>query len=81
MKGILKGIITILIILGLVKTVQDHDLMNEANQYYNEAKSGELIQSITHPNFNNFKDLDLSHFKPSDLAIMNKRTMYSFYLE
>ena len=40
--------------------------MNEANQYYNEAKSGELIQSITHPNFNNFKDLDLSHFKPSD---------------
>ncbi len=66
MKGILKGIITILIILGLVKTVQDHDLMNEANQYYNEAKSGELIQSITHPNFNNFKDLDLSHFKPYD---------------
>ena len=43
MKGILKGIITILIILGLVKTVQDHDLMNEANQYYNEAKSGELL--------------------------------------
>ncbi len=66
MKGILKGIITILIILGLVKTVQDHDLMNEANQYYNEAKSGELIQSITHPNFKNFKDLDLSHFKSSD---------------
>ena len=66
MKGILKGIITILIILGLVKTVQDHDLMNAANQYYNEAKSGELIQAITHPNFNNFKDLDLSHFKPSD---------------
>ncbi|OFQ09850.1 hypothetical protein HMPREF2953_09335 [Staphylococcus sp. HMSC072E01] len=66
MKGILKGIITILIILGLVKTVQDHDLMNEANQYYNEAKSGELIRSITHPNFNNFKDLDLSYFKPSD---------------
>lgn len=66
MKGILKGIITILIILGIVKTVQDHDLMNEANQYYNEAKSGELIQSITHLNFNNFKDLDLCHFKPSD---------------
>ncbi|OJH02136.1 hypothetical protein BL313_01940 [Staphylococcus hominis] len=66
MKGILKGIITILIILGIVKTVQDHDLMNEANQYYNEAKSGELVRSITHSNFNNFKDLDLSHFKPSD---------------
>ncbi|MGW9856369.1 uncharacterized protein YxeA [Staphylococcus hominis] len=66
MKGILKGIITILIILGLVKTVQDHDLINETNQYYNEAKNGELIQSITHPKFNNFKDLDLSHFKPSD---------------
>ena len=66
MKGILKGIITILIILGLVKTVQDHDLMNEANQYYNETKNGELIRSITYPNFNNFKDLDLSHFKPSN---------------
>ena len=33
MRGLLKGII-LLIILGVVKTFQDHDVMNEANYYY-----------------------------------------------
>ncbi|UDI77438.1 hypothetical protein HYI43_02320 [Staphylococcus taiwanensis] len=66
MRGIIKGIITLLIILGIVKTVQDHDIINEANNYYNQAKSGELVQTISNHEFNNFKDLNLEHFKPSD---------------
>ena len=40
MRGLLKGIIALLIILGVVKTFQDHDVMNEANYYYNQAKNG-----------------------------------------
>ena len=29
------------------KTFQDHDVMNEANYYYNQAKNGELVQNIS----------------------------------
>ncbi|WP_394868301.1 hypothetical protein [Staphylococcus borealis] len=66
MRGIFKGIIALLIILGIVKTFQDHDVMNEANYYYNQAKNGELVQNISNLDFNNYKDLNLDHFKPSD---------------
>lgn len=65
MRGLLKGIIALLIILGVVKTFQDHDVMNEAN-YYNQAKNGELVQNISNFDFNNYKDLNLENFKPSD---------------
>ena len=66
MRGLLKGIIALLIILGVVKTFQDHDVMNEANYYYNQAKNGELVQNISNFDFNNYKDLNLEKFKPSD---------------
>lgn len=66
MRGLLKGIIALLIILGVVKTFQDHDVMNEANYYYNQAKNGELFQNISNFDFNNYKDLNLENFKPSD---------------
>ena len=66
MRGLLKGIIALLIILGVVKTFQDHDVMNEANYYYNQAKNGELVQNISNFDFNNYKDLNLENFKPSD---------------
>lgn len=66
MRGLLKGIIALLIILGVVKTFQDHDVMNEANYYYNQAKNGELVQNISNFDFNNYKDLYLENFKPSD---------------
>lgn len=66
MRGLLKGIIALLIILGVVKTFQDHDVMNEANHYYNQAKNGELVQNISNFDFNNYKDLNLENFKPSD---------------
>ena len=66
MRGLLKGIIALLIILGVIKTFQDHDVMNAANYYYNQAKNGELVQNISNFDFNNYKDLNLENFKPSD---------------
>ncbi|PDR70066.1 hypothetical protein A0V93_16120, partial [Listeria monocytogenes] len=38
MKTLLKGVISVLIILGIVKTFQDHDILNEASYYYEQAK-------------------------------------------
>lgn len=66
MRVLLKGVITLLVILDLVKTFQDHDIVNDVNKYYDEAKNGELVQTISNYNFNNFKDLNLEDFKPSD---------------
>ncbi|MDK6297779.1 hypothetical protein ACN9U4_08995 [Staphylococcus caprae] len=66
MKSLLKGVISVLIILGIIKTFQDHDILNEAGHYYEQAKSGEIVQDFSNFNFNNFKDLDLENLKPSD---------------
>lgn len=66
MKTLLKGVISVLIILGIVKTFQDHDILNEASYYYEQAKSGELFQDISNLDFNNFKNLDLENLNPSD---------------
>ncbi|TRL69197.1 hypothetical protein FNL07_04500 [Staphylococcus haemolyticus] len=76
MRGLLKGIIALLIILGVVKTFQDHDVMNEANYYYNQAKNGELVQNISNFDFNNYKDLNLENFKPSDFFLSK---LYNYY--
>ncbi|RIM40799.1 hypothetical protein [Staphylococcus capitis] len=65
-KTLLKGVISVLIILGIVKTFQDHDILNEASYYYEQAKSGELVQDISNLDFNNFKNLDLENLNPSD---------------
>lgn len=66
MKTLLKGVISVLIILGIVKTFQDHDILNEVSYYYEQAKSGELVQDISNLDFNNFKNLDLENLNPSD---------------
>ncbi|BGE81493.1 exported protein [Staphylococcus petrasii] len=66
MKGIFKGIITLLIILGIVKTFQDHDIINEANHYYDEVRNGQFVQTISSYDFNNLKNLHFDHFNPSD---------------
>ena len=66
MKTLLKGVISVLIILGIVKTFQDHDILNEASYYYEQAKNGELVQDISNLDFNNFKNLDLENLNPSD---------------
>ena len=55
MKTLLKGVISVLIILGIVKTFQDHDILNEASYYYEQAKSGELVQDISNLDFNILK--------------------------
>lgn len=64
MKLLFRGIILGLILLGAVKTFHDYDLVNEVSHYYDQAKNGQLIENIS--NVNNFKNLDLSNFKPSD---------------
>ena len=66
MKTLLKGVISVLIILGIVKTFQDHDILNEASYYYEQAKSGELVQDLSYLDVDMFKNLDIEYLKPSD---------------
>ncbi|WP_432715915.1 hypothetical protein [Staphylococcus saccharolyticus] len=66
MKKILKDVIVTLIILGLIKTFQGHDILNEESYYYNHAKTGQLVQDITNFDFNNLKNIDLEKLNPSD---------------
>ena len=66
MKTIIKGAIAVLLILGVVKTFQDHDVQAEVVSYYNQAKNGELLQSIESVNFDSLKHLQLDDLIPSD---------------
>ncbi|MEB7776740.1 hypothetical protein NGC64_01950 [Staphylococcus equorum] len=66
MKTIIKGAIAVLLILGVVKTFQDHDVQAEAVNYYNQAKNGELLQSIESVNFDSLKRLQFDDLIPSD---------------
>ena len=38
MKFLIKGAIAVVIILGVVKTFEDHDVTAEATNYYNQVK-------------------------------------------
>jgi len=66
MKTIIKGAIAVLLILGVVKTFQDYDVQAEAVNYYNQAKNGELLQSIESVNFDSLKHLQFDDLIPSD---------------
>ena len=55
MKTLIKGAIAILLILGVVKTFQDHDLTNEATNYYQQFRDGEVLQNIENINFDSLK--------------------------
>ena len=55
MKTIIKGAIAILIILGAVKTFQEHDVAAETKHYYQQFKDGEILQIS--------KMLTLTHLK------------------
>ena len=43
MKTLLKGVISVLIILGIIKTFQDHDILNEAGTT-NKLKVAKLFK-------------------------------------
>ena len=66
MKFLIKGAIAVVIILGVVKTFEDHDVTAEATNYYNQVKNGEILQSIENLNFDSIKNLDFEKLIPSD---------------
>ncbi|MGW7976339.1 hypothetical protein BU116_09665 [Staphylococcus xylosus] len=66
MKFLFKGAIAIVLILGIVKTFEEHDIVSEATNYYNQFKSGEIVQTIENINFDGLKNLDFNNLKPSD---------------
>lgn len=66
MKRILKSAIVVLILLGVVKTFQTHDVINEADRYYQQAKDGRILENISNYDINQVKDIDLKQFSPSD---------------
>ncbi|MCD9067805.1 hypothetical protein LQ944_06750 [Staphylococcus pasteuri] len=66
MKRILKSAIVVLILLGVVKTFQTHDVINEADRYYQQAKDGQILENISNYDINQVKDIDLKQFSPSD---------------
>ncbi len=66
MKRILKSAIAVLILLGVVKTFQTHDVINEADRYYQQAKDGQILENISNYDINQVKDIDLKKFSPSD---------------
>ncbi|MEN3089554.1 MAG: hypothetical protein ABC378_07060 [Staphylococcus pseudoxylosus] len=66
MKFLFKGAIAIVLILGIVKTFEEYDVVSEATNYYNQVKSGEIVQTIENINFDGLKNLDFNNLKPSD---------------
>ncbi len=56
MKFLINGAIAVVIILGVVKTFEDHDVTAEATNYYNQVKNGEILQSIENVNFDGIKN-------------------------
>ncbi|MEB6242972.1 hypothetical protein MXL82_07345 [Staphylococcus gallinarum] len=66
MKTLIKGAIAILLILGVVKTFQDHDLTNEATNYYQQFRDGEVLQNIENINFDSLKNINFDNLSPSD---------------
>lgn len=66
MKRILKTVIAVLVLLSVIKTVQTHDVITEADEYYQQMKSGQLLENISNYDINQVKDIDLKQFSPSD---------------
>ncbi|MCI2789415.1 hypothetical protein ACO2FP_02420 [Staphylococcus warneri] len=66
MKRILKTVIAVLVLLGVIKTVQTHDVITEADEYYQQMKSGQFLENISNYDINQVKDIDLKQFSPSD---------------
>ena len=69
MKRILKSAIAVLILLGVVKTFQTHDVINEADRYYQQAKDGQILENISNYDINQVKDIDLKQFFPFRLFL------------
>lgn len=66
MRKILKGIILSLIIIGLIKTFNEYDVIHCANHYFEQIKSGKIIEDIKIDHFNNYHNINFEDLNPSD---------------
>ncbi|MBF7016195.1 hypothetical protein [Staphylococcus durrellii] len=66
MKTLLKVAIAVLLILGAIKTFQEHNVTEDANHYYNQVKNGEILQSVENINFKSLKNIDIKDLNPAD---------------
>lgn len=48
------------------KTFQDHDIVAETTNYYQQFKEGEILQNIENVNFDSLKNINVDDFIPSD---------------
>ena len=65
MRKILKGIILSLIIIGLIKTFNEYDVIHCANHYFEQIKSGKIIEDIKIDHFNNYHNINFEDLNPS----------------
>ncbi|MGC7618566.1 hypothetical protein ACP2XG_01295 [Staphylococcus epidermidis] len=61
MRKILKGIILSLIIIGLIKTFNEYDVIHCANHYFEQIKSGKMIEDIKIDHFNNYHNINFEN--------------------
>ena len=61
MRILITGTVAILIILGLVKTIQDHEMTNDTSRQLSDNKDDDKVIHL-----NNFKNLHAKEFNPSD---------------
>ena len=61
MRKILKGIILSLIIIGLIKTFNEYDIIHCANHYFEQ-----IIEDIKIDHFNNYHNINFEDLNPSD---------------
>ena len=66
MRKILKGIILSLIIIGLIKTFNEYDVIHCANHYFEQIKSGKMIEDTKIDHFNNYHNINFEDLNPSD---------------
>ncbi|MEW4383333.1 hypothetical protein AB1I56_02910 [Staphylococcus epidermidis] len=66
MRKILKGIILSLIIIGLIKTFNEYDVILYANHYFEQIKSEKIIEDIKIDYFNNYHNINFEDLNPSD---------------
>ena len=66
MKTILRAAIAILLILGIAKTFQEHDVASEASNYYAQLQNSHVLENVENLNFEGLKNINFDDIKPSD---------------
>ncbi|BCD44737.1 hypothetical protein USA300LVJ_25170 [Staphylococcus aureus] len=69
MRILITGTVAILIILGLVKTIQDYEMTNDTSRQLSDNKDDDKVIHLNDDkviHLNNFKNLHAKEFNPSD---------------